>query len=389
MTNDESTELGGLEGELRMALSWEPPAAAAELMDRRVRQAAAAKPETVPRARGGWQLPRHRVIVLLFAGLLLVGAASALTLLQQAVNLDPRWRAAYERAERLDLSQTIDDYTVTIERAYADPNQLVLAIALEGPGDTFVALPQVEVTDADGRHYLAAVTAGFGDSASGGSGSIHAYQVPPGVSGPLDLTVMVQPLKSDPVYDLTSPPLWFSSPPNEQPMDEPGLVGPWVFRINLQLHPATTVSPKETVEAAGVPVTLTSVRFTETSVRVRLDTDLSAVRTDRRSKWSLEASIRHANGTEQALDWMPLPPDWTGQPIGPELLALVERAEDGAVMVRQTFAGSDSPSGSWTLTIRRLIGSSTCVVDSPWRPCSDAADSTDIEGPWIFHFDVP
>lgn len=122
---------------------------------------------------------------------------------------------------------------------------------------------------------------------------------------------------------------------------------------------------------------------------MRLDTDLSAVRNDQWSKWSLEASIRHGSGTEQALDWMPLPPEWTGQPIGPEVLALVERAEDGSVMVRQTSAGSDSPTGGWTLTIWRLIGSSSCVLDSPWRPCSEAGDSTHVDGPWVFHFDVP
>lgn len=115
----------------------------------------------------------------------------------------------------------------------------------------------MNVTGADGRHYLAAVTAGSGDSASGGSGSIHAYQVPPDVSGPLDLTVTVQPLKSVPINDLASPPPWFSSPPNEQPMVEPGLVGPWVFHINLPLHSATTVTSKETIEAAGVPINLT------------------------------------------------------------------------------------------------------------------------------------
>lgn len=386
MSSPESTGLEALERDLQTALRWEPSAAAVHRMDIRVALLKVAAARAVPREVAGWRWPRRRLLVLAIAGLLLMGAASALTLLQKAVDLDPRWRAAYEQAERLNLSQTIGDYTVTLERAYADPNELVLAISLKGPSDSFVALPQARVTDASGRQYLEVVTAGSGDSASGGSGSIHAFQVPPDVATPLDLTVAIEPLKSEPLYDLSSPPSWFSAPPRE----EPGLVGPWLFHISVPLHIAATVTPAQTVEASGIEITLTSVRITGTSIRVRLDTGLSAVRNEEFSKWSLEGTIRHGTrGVAQALDWIPISPDWTGQPIGPEVLSMLESGEDGSVMMRQTLAGSDAPSGSWTLTIMRLIGSSSCVSGSPWLPCEDPGRATQVDGPWIFRFDVP
>ena len=158
------------------------------------------------------------------------------------------------------------------------------------------------------------------------------------MSGPLDLTVTVQPLKSEPLYDLSSPPPWFSDDPRQQPAEEQGLVGPWEFHLSVPLHPAVTATPGLTVEGAGVPITLEMVRITETSIRVQLQPDLADVRTHEFSNWSVEGTIRHGNGPAQALGWRPISPEWTGQPIGPEVLSILQADEGGSIVVQQTSA---------------------------------------------------
>ncbi len=219
-----------LERDLPVALHWEPSPAARRHMTNRVAQLGA----TEPAKRMGWHWPRRRALLLAGAGLLLVGAAAAGTLLQQAVNLDPRWQAAYDHAERVNLTQTIEGYTVTIERAYADPSNLVLAVSLAGPGNTFPALPQIVVTDSTGRRYAEVGSWSVGDSTSGAGATIWAFEVPSGAASPLQLTAAVQPLTSLPVNDLSSPPARFSTSP--EPAVPDGLIGPWIFHLRLQLQ---------------------------------------------------------------------------------------------------------------------------------------------------------
>lgn len=75
------------------------------------------------------------------------------------------------------------------------------------------------------------------------------------------------------------------------------------------------------------------------------------------------------------MDWAPLPPEWTGDPTQ-DAGALMD-SQDGSVLVRQTFAGSDAPSGTWTLTIARLVG------------YDGEGATTRLEGPWVFTVQIP
>jgi hypothetical protein len=152
--------------------------------------------------------------------------------------------------------------------------------------------------------------------------------------------------------------------------------GPWTFHFNLPVHPASIAEPMETVEALGVPITLHRVQATATSVRVQLDVDLSAVRTAQWSRWSMDGNLRQGHGAAQELTWAALPPEWTGQPKD-QIEAIVDAAESGSVIVRQTTSGSDTPRGTWTLTVLRLLG-------------SDGQGGTrEVAGPWIFTFGLP
>jgi hypothetical protein len=248
---------------------------------------------------------------------------------------------------------------VTLERGYVDPNQLVLGFVVTGPNGQTRAVPRGTVVDGDGRSFLDIAggdIAGDRGAVAQDSASIGSYQVPPGIGNQAELTATF---------------------PELMPIDQgPAPVGPWVFRFTLPVHAASVVEPRQTVEAAGVSITLERLQATATAVRVQLDLDLSRVRTERWSRWSMEGSLRQAGGSAQDLSWSALPPGWTGQPKD-QIQGLIEASETGSVMVRQTIAGSARPSGRWTLTVARLIGS------------DGQGGATEVPGPWTFTVEVP
>jgi hypothetical protein len=351
----ENPELGTLEQDLRLALGWEPSPGAAAHMDRAVAAAIAHAPTALGGVRR-WGLPKLALAVLLT--LLLLGAASALTLLQQAAELMPGWRVAYERAEHLNLSQPVGDYTVTLERGYVDPNQLVLAFLVDGPDRTFYAVPRGEVVDSEGRSYLEIAGGDIGAELENSAATISSYQVPPSVGATVDLTATIPELVPVTEEDVAAP------------------LGPWVFHFSLPVHPATIVQPNATVTAAHVPITLQRVQITETADRILLGLELSAIRDKQWTRWQMIGTLQQARGPSQELMWAPLPPEWTGQPKA-DIEDLIARSEFGDIQVRQTFAGTDSPAGRWTLTISRLSGA------------DGSGDVRFVDGPWVFHFVVP
>jgi hypothetical protein len=346
---------GSLEDELRLALAWEPTAAASGRMDAAVRAAIG----TAPASRGWLRRPIPRLALAIIAALLLMGAASAITLLQRAADQMPGWRVAYQQAEHLDLRQTVGDYTLTLERGYADPNQLLLAFLVDGPDGSFHALPRGEVVDAQGRSYLNLGGADINAAEENASATISSYQVPPGVGTSVQLTATIDDLLPVTHEDVPAP------------------KGPWVFHFSLPVHPVTVVSPAQSVTAAGVPITLREVRITATTTRVIVDLDLSAVRDDQWTQWQMsDATLQHEKGPALSLEWAQLPPEWTGQPKA-AIQELLLRMERGDVEVRQTPAGAADPSGRWTLSIPRIGG------------YDGIGEVKFVEGPWVFSFEVP
>ena len=353
MSTADVTRFDDLERDLQRALAWEPPTAAVTLMDQRV---ARARATTAPPERRLWPRRHLRLVLLVAAALALMGASVALSLLQQAAELMPGWRVAYDQAEVLNLSQTANGYTVTLERGYVDPNQLVLGFVVTGPSGETRAVPRGTVTDARGRSFLDIAGGDIQAELQNSAATISSYQVPPGVGSEVTLTATFAELM--PVENVAAP------------------TGPWVFHFTLPVQPATVVEPMQTVEVAGVPITLHRMQATATTVRIQLDLDLARVRTAQWSHWSMEGTLRQGRGPAQDLTWGALPPEWTGQPKD-QIQAMIDASEAGSVMVRQTFSGTSAPAGTWTLTIDRLLG------------YGGQGATTEVPGPWVFTVQLP
>jgi hypothetical protein len=123
-----------IETMLSQALTVQPSTSGLLWLDQRV-AAVAARPVELRRAdaRG----PRFflRPLALAFALLLLAGAVAAgLGLLDRAIESSgsPGWRLAWDRAERLNLTAKDAGVTITLERAYADLNQVLVGFTVAG-----------------------------------------------------------------------------------------------------------------------------------------------------------------------------------------------------------------------------------------------------------------
>lgn len=339
-----------LERDLARALAWQPSTATLDRLDDRVRGLQAAP---VPSRSRRWRGP----LALLAAAALLMGAARVLTLVQQAAQEIPGHVVAYERGVQLNLTRTAGDYRITLERAYGDPNQLVLAFSVTGPSGASPLVVRADVVDAAGRHFLDFAGGDATDLGTAGSGSILAFDVPPGVSGTETLTASITALM--PIRNVVAP-------------DPSGLT--YTFDVPFGGQ-APTVDPNQAVTVDGHAITLRWLRVTATAVRLRLDTDLASLGPGQFRVWVPEATLQHNGGEAEPLSWQAMPPSWTGQPKA-EMLALIDGL-DGSVVIYQAMSGTDDPSGTWTIRVNRLTGS------------DGRGDTTSVEGPWVFTVKVP
>lgn len=344
---DADLELEAFEARLTTALAWQPTHRSLARLDARV--AAALRPSPTRR----WRRP----LVLLAAAVALMGAAMTLTLVQQAASFMPGHKLAYDRGTVLNLAKSVEGYSVVLERAYLDPNQLVLAFSASGTGAAGPILPRADVVDSEGRHYLE-FAGGDATDETIGSGAILAYDVPPGASGTVHLTVSVPFLMT-----------LRTAPPGITP-DEP-----LTFEFSLAVQPARTVTIDRAVDVDSRSVTLRWLRFTGTAVRLRLDPDLAGLIGDRFPTWTVDASLRRPDGSTESLSWQALPPGWIGQ-AKQDIVDIID-AIDGSVTIFQAIAGTDDPAGTWTVTVQRLLGS------------DGKGGTTEVEGPWVFEVRVP
>jgi len=127
-----------IEVRLVRAVSVDPSEDGLRWLDQRVarRMAQGAPAAAGTRGRGARSLRfLLRPLALVAAFVLLTGAViGGVSLLERLSESTPGWRVAYDDAELIGIAQTDAGYTITLERAYADLNQVVAFFTIERAG---------------------------------------------------------------------------------------------------------------------------------------------------------------------------------------------------------------------------------------------------------------
>ena len=248
------------------------------------------QPTTTGRLFVRWR--RLGLIGLVAASVVLGGATGSLQSLYffLAGPFDVPWH----RGESIGLSQTVDGYTVTIDRAYADAARLALAISVvderERPGTTQIMAFSTVVSDQDGEYESGG---GAMSRPDGAFAAVNVAWKQPAVlplpSGPRQLHVVLPfiMVRDD------------STPPPDTGVDEDGnewdpwhrVAGPWTFDFELMVDGGTTVTPNAVAEIDGVRVSVPRLIAASGIVRVemRIDGDLPP------GDWSPIGEVKHGN----------------------------------------------------------------------------------------------
>jgi hypothetical protein len=354
----------------------------------------------MPATRLGWPG------LILGALLLFGGVAYALNpVISQVFGMFPGWQHVEEAhlAQELNLSQTLDGVTVTLERTYADANEILIGYTIKGPNGRRYDVYHLTLTDAAGI-----VFPGMFGSGMTGQSDILQVSLPPGegvyvlafdaaaVEGTpptlhLRLTMELVELVLPPSTPELSPTP--DSPPAEppdvmvvvlEPLPTPApeaIVGPFTFDFSVPFIPGQTVEVQQTVEAVGVAVRLERVVITPSETRAILCFEPP----DGGNKdWTLIASLDTGDGQELS-----------GGIVSQ--LSGTGKEDCHRVIYPDALAGRPGP---WTLTVTELVGEDINQLESQiFRQADSAVVSVDagdaakfqtrLAGPWVFHFVVP
>ena len=364
-----------IETRLLRAVAFEPSADGLRWLDQRVARVAS-QPVAVPRR--GFFIPRFvlRPVLVLAAFLLLAGAvAGGMGLLDQLFQSStPGWRTGWDRAERLDLSQTDAGVTITLERAYADRNLALVGFTVAGLDPAPVnehgeAAPlewRAELRDPNGRSDQEWATSLGGsliaDANLSAVGNIWEGVVTP-VAGTWELTFTSVGYNSGGFVSgecdaSNTDPSCVNRPPNAM------VDGTWNFTFELPAPVGTVVTPHVSVAEGGATLTLTQLRITPTMItsRIAMRVDGSSV-----ADWSpvngpgapYLGSIRSGDNAYDFNSGSHLTQDPASQ--GPE----------GDVNEFMTPAGSDQAAGTWeyripAITYRKDLNSPYLTLNGPW-----------------------
>lgn len=269
------------------------------------------------------------VLLLVVAGATVAGTGIVGRLGESA----PAFRTAWERSTPVGVSQTVNGHTVTVERAYADANQILLGVTVASSSAPPADMQRVRLF-VDGSELLAVQLTGIGASNREGTAEILTFATPADAGAQLDLTLTVPTL----VRDSTSVP------------------GPWTLRFSLANAGGRRLEPGLRSESGGVTIILEHLTVAPTTVSGRL---------------------RLAGGPIESGDgWGPV-----GSVIHGETNAFTsvrpERDDYGVLTFYAAVRANDELSGSWTLRLDEIVG---------WDASGE--HQVRLAGPWVFDLTV-
>ena len=310
-----------LERRLERALVLDPEASTLHALDQRIARAIARVPEV---RTSRWSLRRASrpglafVLLVVLAG----GAVAGSGILSRVAETVPAFAMAWERATPIDQSKTVDGRTVTVERAYVDVNMILVGMTLRdrsgepgGVGPFEVKVDGVGVAQGLG---------GPGDSNSVESAQVLTFATPVGVGDVVPITLVTK----DPAA---------------------------TFRFEVPNSGGASVEPGLRAEAAGVIATLERLTIAPTGVSGRVALAGEAI--------------------EMGDSWHPLGGIRSGD-FDARMSMSQSYTADHPFVTFHTVEGSESPSGTWSVTIDELVG-------------YEDGEQIRLAGPWVFEVPIP
>jgi hypothetical protein len=354
-----------LDALLSAAFAAEPGPTQIERMDARLERALDLGPARV--GRRPWR--RTAWVLAVAATIVAIGGAGAIALQRFEGWSAPDFDVAWERGAVLGLTDVVDGYELTLERAYADAGQVMLAVAIEDleqrPNTTHLSVLNGTLLDDTGAVY---------EGMGGMSGPVDAHEAaelwyhdPPAfplAPGPRHFTLTVDKIEKR--GDFVAGETLDSGPDGLIEVPDPfePIPGPWVIEFDIDVAGGVLVDVDE--PAIGPPdatVTVDSLLLTPT--RGRLVVGVEAA--DGSAGWSVvEISVRRGSTTL--------------------LFGGQQDLGDGKV-ANSAYEGVDDPSGTWIITIGELIGPPE--LDVPNAGGELMEKSQRLLGPWTLTVDVP
>jgi len=315
----------------------------------------------------------------------------------------------------------VDGVTVTLERAYADANRIVVGFTIKGLNGQRYDARHLTLTDAAGT-----VFSGMHGYGVTGQSHILKVSLPPGegayvlafdaapVEGApaeLDLRLVMEVVEALPPDAFKLPPTP-DSPPAEPPdsmvmealpAPEGAIVGTFAFDFSVPFIPGRVAEVNQTVEAAGVAVRLERVVVTPSETRAILCFErptgeprewMPITTLDAGDKQDLSGIVKPLMGAT----WYVLSGRLRFKPDGS--INAVDETEQEGCYCYSFLASLQDQRGEWTLTVTELVGEDIDRLESQiLRQADSAVVSVDaaeaaefqtrLAGPWVFRFRVP
>jgi hypothetical protein len=354
-----------IETRLRQAFEVSPPEDGLRWLDQRVAQVAAG--QTAISRRG---VPNLRIflrpLALVAAFVLLTGAVvAAMGLLERMVEESsiPGWRVAWDRGEILGIQQTDAGLTITLERAYADLNQVLVGFTVEGLGDASIsdqgeraAIEWIaELRDPTGRtsDQWATSTLAMGLEETMLSAVVQTWLgTPAPVAGTWELTFTSVGYNSG-TWSSGECTVGATDPACVNPPANAMVEGTWRFEFELPEPTGTVLSLDVSDTAGDATLHLTELRVTPSMIRYRIALDVGG----NPVAWWGWPNPSVSNGSAAYI-------------TNSATHILTGDLTQGSGLEYSTSAGADAATGTWEIVIPELTYGLTndevIHVSGPW-----------------------
>jgi len=318
----------------------------------------------LPDTRLGWAFAGVALFMLLGAAAYAATTTLGERLFSQVMG---RWGQDYkaELTHEINVSQTIEGITVTVERAYFDDNRIGIEYAVSGlPASASEGPRRFEPRAAlmDGRNPPPTLDAPhLGFPMAGGTGVRADSQIQGMEVSPDTVKEVVGFDVTEAQADASEMQLLFVVSVAESVRDgnvlrHERMIGPFVFNFAVPFVPRKDIRVIEvgsTVEVAGVPVRLEKVTITPAEVQALL--------------WVDRSPEQARMGVGPAMVMLTPPGGWMSDKPQPPAYVVTMLGDSGKFAAK--FHNNDSllgMPGEWTLTVDSLRGASDEVVKGPW-----------------------